>query len=353
MSLIRLVISCCCLAGISTICQGQKFRDVSNLKTKYLKSEISQYEFGYKIPFRKIEVIDFRFDTSKIGYYMYRDREHHTKFVTPGGLQNFLNRQLNEYFKNNLDTSSSQTLVIVLKKLWLEYEMTSRMLRYKNINEEPVLNLANRNSVCLADIDVFCRTDTAYQALLRITCDFKINKGSDNSDSYLLLLPFDSVASKVRSIDVPGTLASRKKFSQDELSMNYRKRFEIPALLADSLNRGIFLSFDDFKKNRPVYPDFRFKTFEISTEVTVQHDGKEVPIIDYWGFSDGKQLYVKPGFLPFRVSRQGNTFDFLGCIGGKNVRMYVPTGTPVNIPVETTQMSVFPMQIDMETGKVY
>jgi hypothetical protein len=353
MNLIRVVISCCCLACIHTICHSQTFRDISKLKTRVLKCETSQYDYSHKIPFKKIEVIDYRFDTSKIGYYMYRDREHHTKFVAPGGLQNFLNTQLNEYFKNNLDTSSPQTLVIVLKKLWLEYEMTNKMLKYKNTNEEPVLNLANRNSVCLADIDVFCRTDTAYQALLRITHDFKIYKGTDNSDCYLLFMPFDSLASKVRSIDVPATLANRKRFSQDEISVNYRKRFEIPALLADSLNRGIFLSFDDFKKNRPVYPDFKFKTFVISTEVTIQQDGKEVPIIDYWGFSDGKELYIKPGFLPFRVLRQGNTFDFLGCIGGKNARMYVPTGTPVNITFETTQMPVFPMQIDMETGKVY
>ena len=107
MNLIRIVISCCCLAGITTICQGQKFRDVSNLKTKYLKSETSQYEFGYKIPFKKIEVIDFRFDTSKIGYAIYHSTENHTKFVAPGGLQDFLNKRLNLYFKNNLDPSSS------------------------------------------------------------------------------------------------------------------------------------------------------------------------------------------------------------------------------------------------------
>ncbi|HET6994963.1 MAG TPA: hypothetical protein VFI06_08270 [Chitinophagaceae bacterium] len=360
MNLIRVFVSCCCLATMTLVCHGQKFRDISKLKTQYLKRDVSQYEEEYKIPFKKIEVVDLRFDTSKIGYATYREPDNHTKFVAPGGLQNFLNKRLNEYFKNNLDPSSSQTLLIVVKKLWLEYESTNRTLKYNSTSDETQSihpdygsKSASRNTVCLADIDAFCTADSSYQAVARLTQDFKIDRANDYSDCNLLLMPFDALVTKIHSLDVAATVASRKKFSRDEIILNYRKRFDIPVLLADSLNRGIYLSFDDFKKNKPAYANFKFKTFEISTEVTIEQDGKEVPITEYWGFTDGKQLYVKPGFLPFRVLRQGNTFDFLGCIGGRNVKVYIPTTTPINIPVSTTYMYVFPMQVDMETGKFY
>jgi hypothetical protein len=360
MNLIRVVISCCCLAGITTICQGQKFRDVSNLKTKYLKPETSQYEFSYKIPFKKIEVIDFRFDTSKIGYAIYHNTENHTKFVTPGGLQDFLNKRLNLYFKNNLDPSSSQTLFIVVKKLWLEYDATSKMLKHKSTDEDLPLSYPgksltsfSRNAVCLSDIDAFCFTDTAYQALARITYDFRINKPNDSSDGYLLLMPFDSLIEKIHSLDVPGTLATKTKFSLDQIKANYNKRFDIPVLFADSLNRGIFLTFDDFKNNKPAYPDFKFKIFDLSTQVTIEQNGEEIIITDYWGFADRKQLYIKPGFLTFKTLRQGNTFDFLGHMGSRNVKVYTSGGSALDMVLPTYHLYIYPMQIDMETGKVY
>jgi len=333
---------------------AQKSHDISLLKTQSLKNDASQFSDSFLVPFNKIEVMDLRFDTSKIGYAIYNSKNNHTRFVTAGGVEGYLNKRLNDYFKANLDAGSSNTLVIVLKKLWLEYGSTNMMLRSKDVPDESKWSISNRNAVCLADIDAFVKTGESYQALLRLTHNFTIERVNDYSDCHLLLKAFDSLVRSIRTMDVVKVTSSKKKFTVEDLNINYRKRFDIPVLTAPQFNRGIYYSFDDFRNNKPSHPDFTFKTFEISTEVTIMEAGHEKTVTDYWGFCDGKDLYVKPRYLTFKALRQGNTFDFLGSLEGKNTPFYIPVpGTFLVIKTNTTLINFIPLQVDMETGKVY
>ena len=120
MSLIRRLFFSCLLLIIFFNPKAQVgIREISKVKTQFLKYEQSEYSFDYPIPFRKIEIVDYRFDTTKIGYATYNRPDNHTRLVTKGGVQNFLSQRLNDYFKRNLDPGAPRTLVIVLKKLWL------------------------------------------------------------------------------------------------------------------------------------------------------------------------------------------------------------------------------------------
>lgn len=341
------------LSWLAMNSNGQGPIDISKVKTQFLKYDTSKYEFNYTIPFKRIEVIDYRFDTSKVGYATYGNRDNHTRLAIQGGVESFLNSWLNEYFKNNLDPNSSGTLVIVLKKLWLEYGSVNDMLRSKDVDIESQLPITNRNIICLADMDVFSKSDITYQALVRLTNNFLIDKFERRSDFKLLLMPFDSLISKIRSMNVENTLNGKTKFQAGDIHTNYKKRFDIPVLSADSVNRGVFLSFNDFKNNKPAYPDFKYKKFELSTEVTILRDGKEVPVTEYWGFSDGKNLFVRTGFLPFKVIRQGYTFDMLGAVKSKTQPVIIPLPGGMYIQTSTVNTPVYPMQVDMETGKVY
>jgi hypothetical protein len=353
MTWIRFLIFGCLLLSLPVFTQGQKPRDISKVKTQFLKYHTSRYPFGYIIPFKKIEIIDYRFDTTKIGYATYGNRENHTKLVARGGVQYFLTQRLNEYFKDNLDRASSKTLVIILKKMWLEYGSINQMLLSKDLDYSSILNLVNLNSVCLSDMDVFVKSDTVYQALVRLTHNFVIDNIDKNRDFHLLLMPFDSLVVSIQLMDVTAALVNKKKFSGDDIHTNYKKRFDIPVLSSELITKGIFLSFIDFKNNKPSYPDFKYKIFKLSTEVTILQNGKEVAFTDYWGFSDRKDLYVKPRFLSFRVMREGNTFDMLGSMEGKNIPVIIPLPGGGSITTSMSYVFLYPLQIDMETGKVY
>jgi hypothetical protein len=332
---------------------GQIPHDIAKVKTQTLKYDSSNQVFDFSLPFSKIEIIDYRFDTSKIGYAIYNKPENHTKLVVPGGVREFLTMRLNASLKNYMQSTAPATLVIVLKKLWLEYASVNELLRSKDIKDESLLRAYNRNTFCFSDMDVVVKTEDSYQALIRLTYNFTREEAGRYSDFHLLMMPFDSLINKILSIDVAAALTNKKKFSLDELHVNYGKRFDIPILTSDSLHRGIFLSFADFKKNKPSYPDFKYKIFELSTELTIEQDGKGVAITDYWGFFTGKDLYVKPGFLPFRVVRQGNTFDMLGTMRSKRKEGSIQLYSGFSIPTSTVSTVLYPFQVDMETGNVY
>src|SRR5258706_5616319 len=175
-------------------------------------------------------------------------------------------------------------------------------------------------------------------------------------------MPFDSLIQKINSMDVEATLGTKKKFSTDDIKQNYQKRFEIPILSMNRVSRGIYLSFDDFKNDKPSYPRFKFKISKYSADVTVGQNGKEIILTDYWGFFDGADYYIKPGLLPFKAIRRGNTFDLFGSLQGDDHNFIIgilgnagrlDAGTSGYVSVPQSYVPIYPLQVDMETGSVY
>lgn len=332
----------------------QKFPDISAAKTQFLEFDTARYTENHKIPFKKIEILDYRFDTTKVGYTAYR--RTHEKLAVKGSLQSTLTAYLNNYFRDNLDSSSSRTLVIVLKKLWLQYGATNQMLRSKDIDHGSILNYMRRNTVCLANAEVFAGSGETYQALVKLSHNFTIEEADKKNNLSLLLLPFDSLIQKINSLDVEATLIQKKFFLLPDIHANYQKRFDLPMLIIRKLSRGIYVTFDDFKNNKVSYPDFMYKTSKYSADVTITQNGKEIILTEYWGFFDGKNLWAKPGLIPFKTVRQGNTFDLYGSLRGETFGYSNTTFTQIG-PLTTNNTSSFipahPLQIDMETGKVY
>jgi hypothetical protein len=157
-------------------------------------------------------------------------------------------------------------------------------------------------------------------------------------------------------MDVEKSLLHKKEFPQSDIHTNYQSRFNLPVLNTPQLSRGIFLTFDDFKNNKISYPDFKLKTSKLSTDVTITQNDKEVILTEYWGYYDGKYLFVKPGLVPFRMIRQGNTFDLYGSLRGDTYAYSSTTSTKIGLVTFNNSQSflpAYPLQVDMETGKVY
>lgn len=102
-----------------------------------------------------------------------------------------------------------------------------------------------------------------------------------------------------------------------------------PAVLRETLRRGLYLRFDQFLANRPdTAMNFRLDTLRRhyrSRLATAQWLGvarvrpkgrlganDNVPLPDLWGFCDGQQAYVKYGKHFYPLMRQGNSFTFVG-----------------------------------------
>ncbi len=285
-------------------------------------------------PFNRIEVVDYRYDTSKIGFLSKRKDE---KIVLRGGTEKTLTAYLNSYFKDNLDSAATRTLLIVVKKLWLQDESTSRLLQFKNALplSSPSAHSEPTTTTSLADIDVFAGSSDSYQALLRLSHKFKTEDFSGEDILTYLLRPFDSVVYKTHSIDVENLLAAKNKFTLKEITAGYQKRFDLP-ILNQPISKGIYLTFEDFRNNRAL--DDRIENFT-----------------EYWGFFDGENLYIKFGRSSYRALRQGNTFDFYGSFKetdfnyfkskeANEISRLMTLGAAHTVPPQL-------FQVDMETGK--
>lgn len=326
--------------------------DITKCEAKILALKPFIFSGKQQLPFNKIEVLDYRYDTSKIGYSYVHG--YHQRLMLPNTVAKSVSNYLNQYFRANLESGTERTMLIVIKKLWLQYGATNVILGSKNMDQGSKFTATDvyKHAVCIADIEVFAGSVDTFQALTKINYNFTIEDVSKIETTQLLLTPFDSIFQKVAALDIAAVISPRKKYLRAEIISNYQGRFNLPVLTQGLTNIGIFLTFEDFKKNIVSYPEFYYDKRKVSTEVYATKGDTTNIITKYWAFFDGKDLYVKPGILPFKAVRRGNTFDFFGNTRGQTeVRTY-PVGY-LTIYSPRSFVTYLPLQVDMETGKVY
>ena len=142
----------------------------------------------------------------------------------------------------------------------------------------------------------------------------------------------------------------------------YDQRFKKPRIINNMLQRGVYLTFDDFLNNRLTAYKFSLEQDEESDYLYIEENGEEKLFTDFWGFSDGENLYIKLGFNFFKLTKDNNTYSFWGCrravhttpSRNKNrVVRYMAFGNLANLRNAKLKNLLRPMQLDMETGKAY
>src|SRR5690349_21081518 len=88
----------------------KKAPDISKTRKYYLRLSNSSYPQSFKIPFGRIKVLDNRYDTTKLGYERSKGRDY--KITVNGAFEKKMSDYLEAYYKNNLDPSSTRTLLI-------------------------------------------------------------------------------------------------------------------------------------------------------------------------------------------------------------------------------------------------
>jgi hypothetical protein len=97
--------------------------------------------------------------------------------------------------------------------------------------------------------------------------------------------------------------------------------------------------------------NFRFHPGKITDELYTGSGKDERLLTDYWGFYDGKQLFIRSGFNAFPAVRCGNSWEVYGAKHISNVHNNAQPGQLIRI----NSMELFRkiMQVNMETGVFY
>jgi hypothetical protein len=330
---------------------SQKKINLATANTFIVEFEDKQYEEPIKIDFSGIIVKDFRFDTTKIGY----TNRIPKKIVFNSGSSEGFTASLNQYFNNIFNPNSEKKLVIIIKNFWLRQDMAQE--DKKNKIEEMSFDPATPGK-CYANLEIFSQSGSNYKALLQIKNEFGLSSYKRMKLDAMFFVAFDSMISKVSAMNVEEVLSKKKDFTWADINNNYNKRFDLPVLATKETKRGVFMTFEDFRQNNTIHPNFKKREGKLTDEL--YNDGDDL-ITDFWGFFDGQDYYIKIGYSFFKMVRQNNTFDLMGAKKVTRETTYYNTypayanpNTPgTAIPVSRRVLDLKPLQLNMETGEVY
>ena len=310
--------------------------------------ELKSQETGI-LPFKDIHVYDYRFDSNKLGYYYFNSNAD--RIVFENNLNFNSGAGLNRYFKNNLDSSSKYSLAIILKSFWLQQGFLEG-LDEGQVQNDYFFAAQDRYGICMVDLDVFLVTGTDYKALTKIEYEFALGSFKPKKIKQSFYTAFDSLYNKLAGIDIEKIIPTKRNFTWEEIHNNYSRRFNIPILSTSEKKKGVFLTFEDFKKNRVSYPDFTIRVDRLSDQLYTNNNASGQLLTEYWGFYDGNDYYLHIGLNFFKMIRQGNTFDLMGARNVSRQLQNFDSGYG-RIFAQSLKVHLRPMQLDMDSGEVY
>jgi len=355
------------LFPIFLFAQGEK-RDVLNPNQLRVKELILTIEdsasAGLRFPFSKIRIIDSRFDTSKIGYvysdeFVISKKRQFERLVLRNGNGNSIEKYYADYYSSAF-TQNDFELLIVMKRFWLSMNINSNDKRVEAANSvgsteklyckweyylgknEKYLPIKRIDTVLVNMEDLSRYGRVKLDQKRRSFVEYALNK----------LVAMLDYSNAVKQFDLQA-----KKTLEEIYAFNNRMN-KIPILQDTVAHRGVYLSFDDFRNNRPSIPDFTEKKtrYRITNTENYLENGKGETISNYWGYSNG--VVMRYGMLGNeKMYRVQNTFCFFIKVEGyainpNNQAAY--GGTSNTEPISKTKYELWvPYQIDMETGVIY
>ena len=303
-----------------------------------------------KLPFSNIKIIDARFDTSKIGFMLQSRNVIYSKSdyerVT---LKQGVAKELELYYnKTATDPNSGYGLLILIKKLWISEAIPYRIQKNSQsgwigdsarIAVKWELYISNKEEYL-----PFKRIDTTIHSWLTFnspenkkTIQYKMTSVY-NILNYLL-----SQYDYTKAISV---FPARQKKSLSQIMALDSARFNIAILKDNSIKKGVYFNFNEFKNNTPGTTDFIEKAVKYggSRKDEFITDIKDSSINNYWAYSTDDYTRVGP-YGNETIFRIGNTFEFF-----VKRRIAMPR-RPGNVVFKNHYDEWIPYQVDMETGE--
>ncbi len=264
------------------------------------------------LPFKSIEVIDARFDTSKLGFELHKkyDNLSYTDFKKvklEGGISKAIQNYYNDYYQLCLKDSVNE-LLIVLKTLWIDNFPTGE---FKERRRFDVVRETYQD--IYVKFEYYLKKGSEYYPLKRIDTIYQLTQQNINSKKFnfkknnlsFFMFTLKSLMETYDFAELINWAGMKNSVTLKVIDSFNNKRFLLPILVADSTKKGIFLRINDYISNRPV-PDSAyqfdkkgrlFKNGDKTTEIFYFYHVNEL------GFSI--RLLERANIL-----RMGNTFEF-------------------------------------------
>lgn len=327
--------------------------------------EPHKIDFDKQLPFSSLQVKDSRLDTTQVGYGI--NRESYRKLVLEGGTTTCIQKLLGQALSQKLDTAVQQSLLIVIKQLWLS-ELHEAELPEKR-GADPTKMPTAKTSRCVARLEVFAQKQDGYIPLFRIDSVFASGRPIQLDGEELISAPFVYCLQKLSRLNYTKVVAATQRFTWSQINELSNKRFHQPILTDSTLERGLYLTFSDFRNNKLTKKEFEVRYGREADKLYVFEGSDRGLFMELWGYCDGKKLFIRKGKSFYELERKGNTFGYLAPNGLPNSPRRVgyllsstPTGTLANVGAAALTNAIFstidgnglkPFFLDLDTGDSY
>jgi hypothetical protein len=267
---------------------------------KYENTELKD-----SIPFSDIRIIDSRYDTVDIGFSYAFCMELKGVSREDGW------KQIIKNYYHPLCLTGKDTLLIQLEKLSIQ----ENLIRDTNFTS---VAATIRAKLFKGKQDNYSYLGTADSLFTEKFSYHRFNSHKHGKHfnyefwDYFLLKLLDVVISK--SLTLPDSLIERKGgfFTMKEIVQEGLSKRDKPILKTDSLAPGFYRDFSEFVNNHPTFTYVNEET--LKKLLAVMHyrvDNsiyEEAPDTTYWGYCDGKNIYIRHAFDFFQMERKDAAF---------------------------------------------
>ncbi len=308
------------------------------------------------LPFSNVLVIDARFDTLCVGFTKgTMSSKHRIIFETTAS--NEIKNYITKNYVLRPEGDSSYRLVILLEKFWVSSSIETGK------EDGPGMQTISRGFIIKANL--LAEVNGLYHPLYRIDSAFLTNLDTDGNNVYTIVeRSIDKMLDKIVDKKASELKISRKSLTDNDINNYISQKLSLPILTCTSYNKGVYNTFDEFKNNNPSTTDFEVgKNSKTDALYVKDGAGGSYLLKNFWGYSDGKKIYINSGNNFFQLIREGNTFNIYGFKSFKKSSRPNIAGTileDVLIFPGIGEMSTAsysskrnPLQVDMETGELF
>jgi hypothetical protein len=345
-------------------CVGQEDdkNEIAQYRPRYISLSQPEKNYTPSFPISEIEIFDVRFDTSNAG-------------LLPGALagkekllrfKSGTSHEIREYYNSSIvlntsaDSDKSKTLVCFIKKLFISENIYFDAGQQVSSND---LNFEIKKGV-MAVMEFYVKQPQGYTPLYRFDSILTGRKDIYRfGDEYIADILSASLR-KLESVNWEKISNSSKSKSTPEIDKYYQSRFNIP-ILKEAPRRGIYLTFDNFRKNTPLDTAFTVDKTKKGDFLYVKNQkGEDILQTELWGYCDGKNMFIFSAENYFKLNPHGNTFIVYGAKDFTTVRklkwnfglldMAMPNSNYSKGQTGNSYKLEFNLlQLDMEKGELY
>ena len=331
-------------------------------KAKYSQKNISlnpKYDKQLDFPLlEKIEVIDARSDSTCIGFRNRNTEKNNQILQFPNGLKTEFESFFSRISRFSPDPNA-YSVTLVVRNFWInEFEVD------ENEKDKFIENrsgwYAARKTALRETFDIYFAKNNEYYVAYRFdTIATAFLNIKEFSETYLESILWNSL-NRLQSINPQTHIINKRKFSRQELRAYYYGRLDKPILRDSVPQKGVYKNFNEFLNNQPSITRFFVKKDRLVDILYIPAGKSDMAVArEVWGYSDGKNIFIKSGENYYPLVKVQNGFYFLGSKelmkSQDEYYSYDPyTGMSMRMPSESyLRNRLFPLKVDMEKGNVY